>query len=155
MKSLRESLFDDDLVTKELPTFGDMYKPVEISYSSTEDIQQVGDSFVLSRLKKDIKPLNLDGIDGYNEFAKQPDYLPCVLSKVNELPQEEKFISAERKCEYSSYDSQLNEMFGKYLKSNSKHSIYFEMTKWNWKPMLQIRKFGRVLYVVTIKYDVK
>lgn len=155
MKTLAESLFDDDLITKELPTFGNMYKPVEISYSSTENIQQVGDSFVLSKLKKYVNPLSLDGVDGYNKFAKQFDYLRYVLSKVDELPQEEKFISSEHKVAYSSYDSQLNEMFGKYLKSNFKHLLYFEMTKWNWKPMLQIHKFGRVLYVITIKYDIK
>lgn len=61
MKSLVESLFDDDLVTKELPKFGDVYKPVWIySTNSNNPFKKITNMFNMDELRKASKNKKLD-----------------------------------------------------------------------------------------------
>ena len=95
MKSLKESLFDSDIIEKDLK-FGDMYEPVEVLYPSTSDIKNISNMFIMSKLKRETHPLSLDGVYGYDQFKKLLDFLPYVLSKIAEMPLEEKFISYKK-----------------------------------------------------------
>ena len=154
MKSLSESLFDKDLISKDL-TFGDMYEPEEILYSSTDNLKVIGNMFVGSKLKKDVKPLDLDGVLGYDQFKKLLDYLPYVLGKVAELPLEERFESAKYDGNCVSYEFKMDDMFREYIRRNSA-KLSFTMSKWEWEPQLQIRKSTmQGLWGMTIKYRKK
>jgi len=154
MKSLSESLFDKDIIEKDLK-FGDMYEPVEVSYPSTNDIKIISNMFVMSKLKRETHPLSLDGVYGYDQFKKLLDFLPYVLSKIAEMPLEEKFISTKTDGNYISYEFLMKDMFKNCIRTNSS-GLYFTMMIYDWKPILQIRKSNmRGLTTITIKYNKK
>ena len=154
MKTLKESLFDKDLVEREI-NFGGTYVPVEILFSSTENCKQIGDSLNISKLKKDANPLSLNGVDGYDQYEKYLTYLPYVLAKVAKLPLEDKFESVKTDMQYNSYCWKLTKMFRDYQKS-IKNPLIFIMMKWDGTPILQIRKtHGYGLIYITIKYKQK
>ena len=153
MKTLRESLFDKDLIKRKPATFGDLYKPVKILYRGTEDLEVIGNMFVMSKLKNNTTPLELDGIAGYDRFKKLLDYLPYVLSKVAELPIDERFESIKTDGNYVGYEFKLDDMFKNTLRSNStKLGIY--MSKSDWQPELHILKSNwQGSWGMIIKYD--
>ena len=88
MKSLQESLFDNDLVQKEIPTIGSNYRLTSITvlwgnyYANhnglEEDLELVDKMFKVNKLKS-VKPISLDGVkldwykthlEFYNPFAR-------------------------------------------------------------------------------------
>ena len=157
MKSLKESLFDSDIIEKDLK-FGDMYEPVEVLYPSTSDIKNISNMFVMSKLKKETHPLSLDGVYGYDQFKKLLDFLPYVLSKIAEMPLEEKFISTKTDGNYINYEFLMKKMFKNYIRNIRTNftGLYFTMMIYDWKPMLQIRKSNmQGLATISIKYNKK
>ena len=154
MKSLQESLFDTEKHIEKDLTFGDVYKPIEILYPSTKDIQVIGNAFTMSKLKT-VKPLSLDNVDGYKQFDKLLDFLPYVLGKVAELPLEEKFIATKMDSNYISYEFKMSNMFNNYQRPSSA-IVRFSMMIVDWKPILQIFKSDKSgLKTVSIKYGKK
>ena len=60
MKSLRESIFDKDLVTKDIK-FGDIYKPVWISSTNSDNpFKKITNMFNMGELRKAAKDKKLD-----------------------------------------------------------------------------------------------
>ena len=156
MKSLQESLFDKNLATQEMSVFGDLYEPEEIYYGGwVENMKIVGNMFVMSKLKKDIKPISLDNINVYNEFKEELKYLPYVLAKVNELPLEPEFLSNKNNGNYTRYGYALDLDMRPYQKSGN-HFLVFTIYVWNYEPQLQISKrYQRGTSSITIKYKRK
>ena len=158
MKTLQESLFDDKLIEKDI-TFGDIYKPVAVFYRDIQNVQAIGNMFVLSKLKN-IKPLSsnelsLNGIVGYSDRIKLFNYLPYVLAKIAELPIEERFETAKQDGNYIPYEFAMEKMFKDCIRSNST-GLYFTMSKYNWDPELCIRKSTmNGMWQIVIKYEKK
>ena len=153
MKTLKESLFDKDLIKRKAPTFGDLYKPIEVMTPSTNDIKAIGNMFIMSKLKKDSTPLDLNGVYGYDQFKKLYDYLPYVLGKIAELPYEEEFMNTKSDGNYLSYKWKLDDMMSEYQRSNGV-KLEFSVMIANWKPLIQICKSNmQGIWTVAIKYD--
>ena len=148
MKTLQESLFDTEKNIEKDLEFGDLYKPIEILYSNTENLKVIGNMFVMSKLKDGVTPVELNGIDGYDRFKKLLDYLPYVLGKVAELPVEERFESKKSDGNYVSYEFKLDDMFKNVMKANSTRLALY-MSKWDWQPELHIIKSNISRYIKT------
>lgn len=133
-----ESLFDKDLVEKNL-TFGDMYEPICIHHGNNPaNIKAIGNMFVISKLKT-IEPMSLDGVPGYDNYKKLLVYLPYVLAKVGELPLEEKFVNTKSDGNYIKYEFKMSDMFREYQRTNG-NKLSFTIRIMDWKPTLQICK---------------
>ena len=94
-QTVMESLFDKDLVEKNLPVFGDYYVVDKIEshfvgftgfYDNnvSETIQnQVMKNFDYTKLKRDIKPVNLKKIQGYdNETLENLQYIIALINDI-------------------------------------------------------------------------
>lgn len=94
MKTLVESLFDRDLVEKNLPLFGDMYVVDRIE-SHSKTVPGVGPkgvpavvsaNFNLSKLKRDVKPMDLSKAEYIHYSPKDiPEEIQCVLALIADI----------------------------------------------------------------------
>ena len=91
MRSLKESLFDKDIVTRDIPMFGDLFEVSSISYpncpreySGASALKLIMSNFNEQKLKRDIKPLNLSKVEGYYEDPL--DLLRYILALINQMP---------------------------------------------------------------------
>ena len=147
MKSLKESLFDRDLVEK-APTFGDMYKPVSIYYDFDVDtIKLIGKEFSLSKLKKNCSPtnINLEELGCYWGSKTYFEFMPYLLTRIDKTAQDLRVRGGEK----------LTNLFKEFLKSKQ------SQLKW---AVLDCGKELRVFitipktepseyYRITIKYE--
>lgn len=89
-----ESLFDNDLIQKSLPTFGDRYKLTDIdvlwgryynNFNSYEEDKELVDKIFKSNKLKNIKPVNTEGVEFRWYKSKQDFYDPFLrlLSIIN------------------------------------------------------------------------
>lgn len=94
MKTLVESLFDRDLVEKNLPVFGDMYVVDRIeSHSKTAPgvgpkgvPVVVSANFNLPKLKRDVKPMDLSKVEYVHYSSKDiPEEIQCVLALIADI----------------------------------------------------------------------
>ena len=99
MKTLVESLFDRDLVEKNLPVFGNLYKVKEIRLAGTRRGIGMGaekcysllmSNFNEEKLKKDIKPLDLSKVQGYDKNLDELQYLLALIANITVLPSDQK-----------------------------------------------------------------
>jgi len=104
LESLTESLFDDDLVSKDIPSFGDKYEidRISISFNSgttfPDKYKKILSCFPSRELKKLLTPdeikeaknINLDGVDvrGVNSDSEKSifEHLKYVIAVVNKIP---------------------------------------------------------------------
>ena len=94
MKTLVESLFDKDLAEKNLPVFGDMYVVDRIE-SHSKTVPGVGPkgvpaavsaNFNLSKLKRDVKPMDLSKVEYIHYSPKDiPEEIQCVLALIADI----------------------------------------------------------------------
>ena len=78
MKSLAESIFDKDLVEKEVK-FGDMYKPVWITSTNRDDpFMRITTMFNMGKLKKAAKGKELDLSAVQQNSHYDNKYLPTI-----------------------------------------------------------------------------
>ena len=99
MKTLVESLFDKDLVQKNLPVFGDLFEVEKIRLAGTREALGSGDEEIhgrimkgldAKRLKHDIKPINLMGVPGYyNVTLEELQYLLAAVANITILPSDQ------------------------------------------------------------------
>ncbi len=122
MKSLKESLFDRDLVEKNLPAFGDMYVVDRIE-SHSRTVPGVGPkgvpvvvsaNFNLSKLKRDVKPMDLSKVEFIHYSPKDiPEEIQCVLALIADIT-----ILPSDKDKWKSFSEilkdEIKEVLGKY-----------------------------------------
>ena len=160
MKTLVESLFDKDLIKRKL-VFGDLYKPTNIMYGSRIDLTEIGDMFNMSKLKKDVEPINLDNVAWYgaNSRGDKGKFLEYVLAKVNTSHPDVKFIEATQ-YDRAKINGELEDLFKKYIETptgnSENHSIEFDMSKSKDRPLLHIFKSTPTdYYQILIEYDLR
>ena len=91
MKTLQESLFDKDIVTKDL-TFGDLYEPVSISSygiaHAGEVYTDIANVFIESKLKKSATPMDVTKLPGVEIFCSKrgKEAMSYIIGIVMELP---------------------------------------------------------------------
>ena len=104
IESLTESLFDDDLVSKDIPSFGDKYEidRISISFNSgstfPDKYKKILSCFPTRELKKLLTPdeikeaknINLDGVEvrGIDSDSEKSifEHLKYVIAVVNKIP---------------------------------------------------------------------
>ena len=137
MKTLRESLFDDDLVTKKMETFGDIFEPfyIRVAYNNRPGVTAkdgynvVASSFDYEKLKHDIKP-----DDELNAFIKwssmeYANELQYILALINDIPLSKS--DADRWSRYSEVlKDEISRVLDKYKKRGewSRKHGYVTMT---------------------------
>ena len=100
MKSLQESLFDTDLVTKELPGFGSYFeftvfnfRDNNVYYTSPTPYNSIFSHFKLADLKKKYKPTDISNARfgplwasfKYNEISAYVKPLEYIVSLINDV----------------------------------------------------------------------
>ena len=162
MKSLRESLFDDDLVTKKIPTFGDYYKVDGVfvrdeeydnggwSQSTKEDdYKWLVNTIRVPELKKDFKkPVEINNnsksrwAQGWSADKQFRDTLGWLIAAMNELPADldDKFAINVRdlKSGLSKYFKNLKSKSPEnggnyYMMVNGKGDLSFEIYRKNYR----------------------
>lgn len=94
MRTLAESLFDKDIVTKNL-TFGDLYEPVSISSygisRAAEVYTDIANMFIESKLKKNITSVDITKLPGVEIFVSKrgKEAMNCILGVIMNLPAKE------------------------------------------------------------------
>ena len=147
MKSLRESLFDSDLVEKEPSYFGAKYKPTKIwiNFNSGSKIidkyKEILNRFPVKKLKSLLTPEEIKRVDEINlknveiraidnstndkdelNIIKHIKYVMAVVNKI--------FINDDNDVEY--YDSQLKVLFKDMVKLGTTN-IFFDGYKFDFK----------------------
>ena len=119
---MTESLFDKDLVEKDLPRFGDLYDVGRIetqcvSYGSNGPEfthNKVMENFDYVKLKRDIKPVDLKNVPGYNnETLEELQYIIPLINKI--------LISKEESRSWKAFSEifkdEIKDVFKKYKKA--------------------------------------
>ena len=134
MKTLRESLFDDDLVEKDLKfdVFGDLYTPyyIRVSYGWKDGIKtkdayyRIMSIFDYNKLKRDVKPIDMSKILKGNtlEYADELQYILTLISNI--------LVSKSDQKKWMMYDSILHDEIEKVLNKYKNKSEWSRKRAW-------------------------
>ena len=159
MKSLAESIFDKENVTKEL-TFGDKFKPCYINVFENGawlPLDKIANMFVMSKLKKAGDPMNIDHLMRYNDWGskKGKEALELIIGLVATLPLKQEVIEKEYWSRIYDYD--LTKTFKSLARSPYwNNGIAMELCKVGSSTDINIIKSNMSEHIqVTVTYEEK
>ena len=156
MKSLSESLFDKDLVQKDLPTFGDVYKPVRVSSTNSDyPYKKIANMFVGSKLKNTAKPLSLSDVNGFTSYpsdSKSREIIELIAGMVADIPLTDEMIGDKH---WALDEKEKNKLFAPLVRQPYwRNGIYINLSNSFTGVSLEIIRSSRIEFTqITIKYE--
>ena len=153
-----ESLFDKDLVERDIPRFGDVFEPYSIitrrgkhrdALNNKEAQSLIMSVFNQSKLQHDIKPMDLSKVIDYEWNSESLSNLPYILNLIANIP-----VSKEECDSWKSFDEilkdEIKELLNRYKKPGTwtSHRAYAVMfTNRDCTPFLRIGLGQPYMYI--------